>query len=232
MKKKLMLVLSLVLCVMLMCCGCSPADEPANGDEQTPPAQSEEETNGGASTGDSTMSRINIFETGIMELTAEDVDNKGTTVSAYSVKDYVEKNFAADPADPVAMQATDGYSASTTVDEFMKHYIAMEGDSAPLFVGPELAGELSVKFLQYIKTANESICFVADTLDVEKVFSDLGMVEADTYKFVASDGFSVDVSADDIADCTLKKVDNAVNAAIPELTGGDLKELLYIEVVQ
>lgn len=47
MKKKLMLVLSLVLCVMLMCCGCSPADEPANGDEQTPPAQSEEETNGG-----------------------------------------------------------------------------------------------------------------------------------------------------------------------------------------
>jgi hypothetical protein len=148
MKKKLMLVLSLVLCVMLMCCGCSPADEPANGDEQTPPAQSEEETNGGASTGDSTMSRINIFETGIMELTAEDVDNKGATVSAYSVKDYVEKNFAADPADPVAMQATDGYSASTTVDEFMKHYITMEGDSAPLFVGPELAGELSVKFLQ------------------------------------------------------------------------------------
>lgn len=57
------------------------------------------------------------------------------------------------------------------------------------------------------------------------------MVEADTYKFVASDGFSVDVSADDIADCTLK-ADNAVNAAIPELTGGDLKELLYIEVVQ
>ncbi|HBG23457.1 MAG TPA: hypothetical protein DDW83_09440, partial [Peptococcaceae bacterium] len=196
------LVLSLVLCAMLMCCGCSPAAETENGGEEAPPVQNEGETNGEAGTEDSTMSRINIFETGIMELTAEDVDSNGAAVSAYAVKDYVEKNFASDPADPVAMQATDGYSASTTVDEFMKHYITMEGDSAPLLVGPDLAGELSVKFLQYLKTANESICFVADTLDVEKVFSDLGMVEADTYKFVASDGFSVDVSADDIADCT------------------------------
>lgn len=231
MKKKMMLVLSLVLCVMLMCCGCSPADETANGDEQTPPAQNEGEPSEETSTEKSTMSRINIFETGIMELTAEDVDNKGTTVSAYAVKDYVEKNFAADPADPVAMQAVDGYSASTNVDEFMKNYITMEGDSAPLFVGPDLPGELSVKYLQYIKTANESICFVADTLDVEKVFSDLGMVEADNYKFVASDGFSVDVPASDIAKCKLKKVDNAVNAEVPSLKG-DVKELLYIEAVQ
>lgn len=231
MKKKLMLVLSLVLCVMLICCGCSPADETANGDEQTPPAQSEGEPSEKTSTEKSSMSRINIFETGILELTPQDVESKGTTVSAYAVKDYVEKNFAADPVDPVAMQATDGYSASTTVDEFMKNYITMEGDSAPLFVGPELPGELSVKYLQYIKTANESICFVADTLEVQKIFSDLGMVEADNYKFVASDGFSVDVPASDIAKCKLKKVDNAVNAEVPNLKG-DVKELLYIEAVQ
>src|SRR5690606_38329392 len=110
---------------------------------------SEGEPNEKTSTEKSTMSRINIFETGILELTAQDVESKGATVSAYAVKDYVEKNFAADPVDPVAMQATDGYSASTNVDEFMKNYITMEGDSAPLFVGPDLPGELSVKYLQY-----------------------------------------------------------------------------------
>ncbi|HBI27064.1 MAG TPA: hypothetical protein DDY25_04985, partial [Peptococcaceae bacterium] len=80
MKKKLMLVLSLVLCAMLMCCGCSPAAETENGGEEAPPVQNEGETNGEAGTEDSTMSRINIFETGIMELTAEDVDSNGAAV--------------------------------------------------------------------------------------------------------------------------------------------------------
>jgi hypothetical protein len=224
MKKKISILLAVALCVVLMCCGC--ANDNANGEKE--PVENNKEA-----TADKTgMSRINIFETGVLELTTQDVDNKGTTVAAYAVKDYVDKAFAAAPADPVVLVASDGYSASTKADEFMKHFITMEGESAPLFVGPELSGELKVKYLQYIKTANESICFVADSLKVSDIFSTLGMVEADNYKFVASDGFSVEVAAADIAECTLNKKDKAVNAAIPALKGGDLRELLYIEAAK
>ncbi len=228
MKKKFVILLAVVLCVSLICFGCSNASNDTDNGEQKTPVENKKETPA-EKTG---MSRINVFETGVMDLDTQEVDNKGTAVPAYAVKDYVDKAFAAAPVDPVALVASDGYSAPTKAEEFIKHFITMEGEDAPLFVGPELAGELKVKYLQYIKTANESICFVADSLKVSDMFSALGMVEADNYKFVASDGFSVDVAKADIAECTLNKKDKSVNAAIPALTGGDMRDVLYIEAVQ
>ena len=227
MRNKIMILLTAVLCLSLLCCGCATdANDKADVDKEEAAVETQKED-----TEDTDMSRINIFETGIMELATQDVDSNGTAVAAYAVKDYVDEVFAADPAGSVALVASDGYSASTDVDEFLKNYITLEGESAPLFVGPDLSGELSVKFLQYIKTANESICFVADSLEVSDIFSDLGMVEADNYKFVASDDFSAEVAADDIAECTLKKDGESVNATIPGLKG-DMRDILYIEAIK
>lgn len=36
--------------------------------------------------------------------------------------------------------------------------------------------------MDYVKTANESICFVEDSLKVSDIFSALGMVDAESIK--------------------------------------------------
>lgn len=230
MKTKMMVLLALILCLALLCCACGApeGEDPGgetNGGEETPP----EGEGGGESAG---MARINIFQTGVLEMETEDVESKGETVAAYSVQDYITKNFAAAPVNPVVMVASDGYSASTQVDEFTKLFITLEGENAPLPVGPDISGELNVKFLVYIKTANESICFVEDTLEVSDIFETLAMVEADSYNFVAADGFAFEVAAADLGDCSLYKSDASVNATLAGLTGGDLRDVLYIEAVQ
>ena len=76
-----------------------------------------------------------------------------------------------------------------------------------------------MKFLQYVKTDKESICFVEDNLKVDNVFVATGMEEADNYNFVASDGFSMEVAKDEIAECNLVREGDSINAAIPALTG-------------
>ncbi len=234
MKTKMMVLLAVLLCLALMCCACGApeGDEPGeevNGEEEPVEGENGE---GGESEEPAGMARINIFETGILGQDPQDVESKDDTVAAYSVSDYIENNFAGAPVDPVVLVASDGYAVSTQVEEFIKHFITMEGESAPLMVGPEVSGELSVKFLLYIKTANESICFVEDTLNVGEIFETLEMIEAENYRFVASDGFSFDVAAADIGECTLYKSEESVNATLPGLSGGDLRDVLYIEAVQ
>lgn len=232
MKTKMMVLLALILCLALVCCACNApeGDEPGeetNGEGETPP-----EGDGDGDGESAGMARINIFQTGILEMDTQDVESKGNTVAAYSVEDYITKNFAAAPVNPVVMVASDGYSASTQVDEFIKLFITLEGENAPLPVGPDISGELSVKFLLYVKTANESICFVEDTLEISDIFETLEMVEADSYRFVAADGFSFEVAAADLGDCSLYKSETAVNATLASLTGGDLRDVLYVEAVQ
>ena len=212
MNKKFLILLVAVLCVSIICFGCGPAsDDGANGDEgqevngtQEPPGEESE----GETLSDKTgMSRINIFETGIMDLDTVEADNKGTTVDAYAVKDYVDKYFQATPEGKVVMTASDDYSITVDAAEFLEDFITMEGENAPLSINSRM------KFLQYVKTDKESICFVEDNLKVDNVFAATGMEEADNYNFVASDGFSMEVAKDEIAECTLVRGDS-INAAI------------------
>lgn len=236
MKKTMVLLFMVVLCILMVCSACNSSpgesEEVNNGAEEEAPAgdngEGAEETPPEATA----MRRINIFATGILNLEAQEVNDKDGTISAYAVQEYIDSNFAAAPVDPVVMVATDGYMASTQVDEFIKHYITLEGEYAPLLAGPDLAGELRVKYLQYIKTAGESICFVEETLNVGDIFSTLGMVEADSYTFVATDGFSFDVAAADIGDCILYRNEASVNGTLTGLTGGDMRDVLYIEAKQ
>lgn len=231
MNKKFIILLVAILCIALICSGCGTNSDKngdnKDGEQENPVEQKTPEGGGeGASTGKTGMNRISVFETGIIGLETVEADDKGTAVAAYAIKDYVDKVFKEAPTGSVAMTASDGYSVSADAGEFMEDLITMEGDSAPLSINSR------AKYLQYIKTDNESVCFVANDLKVEDVFSALDMTEADNYKFVASDGFSMDVSKAEIADCTLIKQDKSVNAAIPALSGGDMREILYIEAIQ
>lgn len=231
MNKKLVILLVAILCISIVCSGCgqSSDDNGDNGDgEQKNPVEQKtpEGDKGGTSAGKTDMVRINVFESGIIGLDTVEAEDKGTTVAAYAVKDYVDKVFEAAPNGSVTMIASDGYSISTDVGELMEDLVTLEGDTAPLSINSR------AKYLQYIKTENESICFVADSLKVEDIFSALDMTEADNYRFVANDGFTMDVSKAEIAECTLIRKDESVDASIPALSGGDLREVLYIEAVQ
>ncbi len=231
MNKKFVILLVTILCIAIICSGCGSGsgNKENNGDEEqkTPVEQKTPEGDEkGTSAGKTGMNRISVFETGIIGLDTVEADDKGTAVAAYAIKDYVDKVFKEAPTGSVVMTASDGYSVSADAGEFMEDLITMEGGNAPLSINSR------AKYLQYIKTDKESVCFVADSLKVNDVFSALDMSEADNYKFVASDGFSMDVSKAEIADCTLIKVDKSVNAAIPALSGGDMREILYIEAIQ
>lgn len=231
MNKKLLILLVAVLCLTVACFGCNKdggndanGGQEINGEQEGPSTTPGGESNGEASGGG--MSRINIFETGAAGIDTTEIDYKDEAVAAYAVKDYVDKNFKAAPTSEVTMIATDGYSVAIDAGEFMEDFIIMELDISPVSVNSK------AKYVQYIKTDNESVCFVGDSLKVDDIFAALDMEEAANYNFVASDGFAMEVSKGEIADCTLTSQDGNVNAAIPALSGGDLRELLYIEVLK
>ncbi len=241
MSKRIAVLLIVALCLAVLLCSCSTPGsngDPGGAGESEPPAGETGEGESPVGEGEepaetpAEMVRINVFETGIQGQTAEEVDDKEEKVMAYSIQDYVGKNFSAPPLDPVIMVASDGYMASIRAEEFVGHYITLEGEYAPLLAGPEVEKEQRVKYLRYIKTANESICFVEETLNVGEMFSTLDMLEAGSYKFVAADGFSFEVAAADIDDCTLYKDGTSVNGTLAGLSGGDMRDLLFIEAIQ
>jgi len=93
MRNKIMILLTAVLCLSLLCCGCATdANDKADVDQEEAAVETQKDD-----TEDTDMSRISIFETGVLELSTQEVDSNGTAVAAYAVKDYVDEVFCSRP---------------------------------------------------------------------------------------------------------------------------------------
>jgi len=160
----------------------------------------------GAASGDvsqptsTTVDTINFFREGMSSLTTKTQNNKGIDLNSYSLKDYFSTVLKSDSKNDVVMIARDGFKKNETMDVLLTNYVTFEGiegeeDQVPLYFSTELKHGMRVKQLDAIITDNTAIYF-GDEVNIADLMKNVGMDKADTYKFVCSDGFEMEIPAD------------------------------------
>lgn len=66
-------------------------------------------------------------------------------------------------------------------------------------------------------------------VSVQELFEAVGMVEAEAYDFVCADGYTQNVIAEDIPECTIEHVDGRVDACVPGI--GDYTLMNIVSIV-
>jgi len=148
----------------------------------------------------------------------------------------------------VAFKAADGYEKDEKVDIFREGYIKITGDHAPMFLSPDLPKGMYVKdllFVGYGSSALASIdsamkAFETVTIDGTKgvtlanFVKEAELTSAEKYKLTAVDGYSVEVSAQDMENGIVYLEDGEmVRCAFSDLSKKFwVKNLLSIEPVQ
>lgn len=69
------------------------------------------------------------------------------------------------------------------------------------------------------------------TVNVGELFANVGMVAAEEYAFVCSDGYEHKVIAEDIAGCTLFAVDGRIDGLSPDLEGTGYTIMDVVEII-
>lgn len=160
----------------------------------------------GATSGDlsdstsTTVDTINFFREGILSLEPKTQNNRGIDVNAYSLKDYFDNILKSNTQKDVSMTAKDGFKKNETMDVLLTNYVTFEGiegeeDQIPLYFSTDLNFGMRVKQLDTIITENTAIYF-GEEVNIADLMKEVGMAEADIYKFVCSDGFEMDIPAD------------------------------------
>ncbi len=231
MKKLLVLLLALALVLSFAACGATDeeAAEEAPAEEAAAEETAAEETPAEESSAVEGINHIVLFESNVADLEATDVNG----VQAYSVADFIAAKLNA-PTGAAKVVATDGYAVDTTVEDISSLYITLDGDNAPVFVGEDLAKELTVKNMLYIAFENEAIYFVESDFPFADVMTNLGLSEDATYTFTASDAFAYDaVDLEDAQKAEVKcaaTTGNLVNVFFYSMgdKGADLRECVDI----
>ncbi|OQB23440.1 MAG: Oxidoreductase molybdopterin binding domain protein [Firmicutes bacterium ADurb.Bin182] len=148
------------------------------------------------------VNRIDIFREGVMGMQAEKLNNRGFEVPAYSLKDYFEKYFGALPSDPILMIARDGFEKTETAGVFFENYVTLEAeegeeDDLPLYFSETISDGMRVKQLELLISGSNAV-YLGSEIAVPDLFEAVGMAEADSYSFIASDGFETVVPKDAI----------------------------------
>lgn len=132
----------------------------------------------------------------------ETLDNRGYDVTAYSLNAFFQQYMDAVPTSPVTMKALDGFEKTETADVFLSCYVTYEAeegleDELPLYFSVTLSDGMRVKQLDTVVAGSEAVYFGSET-SVSDLFATIGMEEADSYQFIASDGYVTEIPADAI----------------------------------
>ena len=115
-------------------------------------------------------------------------------VKAYS-PGYFEE-FAVVPEAPVTMLARDGFEKTETPDVFLSGFVTLEaepgGKRSPFISQRNEPGHAVAVDLVI---SGEDAVYFGSEVPVAELFSRVGMQNADTYLFTASDGFTVEIPA-------------------------------------
>lgn len=146
------------------------------------------------------VTRIDMFREGAASMEGQKLNNFGFMVNSYSLKDYFEEKIGEIPIDPLKMIAADGFEKSETSEVFFQNYITLEAEEGeegdlPLYFSDTISDGMRVKQLDYVIAGTNSIYF-GEGITVKELFEAVGMIEADSYSFIASDGFEVVVPKD------------------------------------
>ena len=233
MKKFLATILVLAMALSLMACGSSGAaatEEPAEEAEAAEEAAEEpaEEAADEAAPASATE-RIIILNTAVLELEASDQPRGDEMRPAYSFADLIE-SVNCEGNDPCQTIGSDGYTADEPYDDLLKKYITLEGESAPILVGEAQDPDWATWEVAYVRVGTDTfMTSYTEEIPFTKVFEDIGMVEADAYDFICSDGYTATIPADEIGECSLKQIEGRADGIVPGVGDDSLWDLLYVQ---
>ncbi len=156
-----------------------------------------------ATAGDkSQVTNIAIFREGIKDLEPTMLDNRGTQSASYSLMEYFEQFCRALPDKPVTMVAQDGFEKTETAEIFLESYVTLDPESedkddSPLYFSQETSMGMRVKHLDLVISGEDAVYFGSE-ISVADLFELVGMAEAESYRFVAGDGYVTEIPSDAI----------------------------------
>lgn len=161
-------------------------------------------TASGAAEGETaSVERIHFFREGVSALEPEELNNRGFKVPAYSLRAYFEKHLGQLPDQPLTMVALDGFRKTETPEVFFDNYVTLvaeegEEDDLPLYFSETISDGMRVKQLDLVISPTGDAIYFGNDIKVSDLFAAVGMPQAETYRFVASDGYALDVPTDAI----------------------------------
>lgn len=187
------------------------------------------------------VQRLTFFREAVGALEPVLLNNRGTMVTAYSLREYFEVYARALPQAPVAMIARDGLEKFELPAIFLSNYVTLEPEpekeeDVPLYFSEDLNWGMRVKQLDLVIAGEDAVYFGTET-PLAELFARAGMRQAESYRFIASDGFSVEIPAeaipygavyiDEKAGCLRLKFDGFDLGDVPG--GGRVKYLVAVE---
>jgi len=232
MKKFLALMLVLTMAVSLAACGSSkPAEEAEPAAEAEEAAEEGEEDWGEAPEVSEAppCERIIIWNSAIEELESSEQPRGDDMRVSYSIKDVIDKCEITETA-PVQIIGSDGYTAEESYDEIIQKYLTLEGESAPIVVGEAQDPDWAVWEVAYVRIGSDVIMTsYTEDIPFTQVFEDLGMAEADSYDFICTDGYTCNIPADEIDQCSLRQIEGRADGIVPGVGDDSLWSLLYVQ---
>lgn len=148
----------------------------------------------------------------------------------------------------VHLLASDGFRKNEELDTFLENYIVIQGENGPAFRGPDLPRGMHVKNLVFLSTGDTGFLFVEkgreyfeaatvgedSGIGLKDLVDKLGLEEADTYVLESEDGYTVEVSFQDLATgIVFLREDGILSSAFQDLPKNTkVKYLLSISVAQ
>lgn len=148
--------------------------------------------NTSVSSGD--VTEIQFFAENGTKLAENKLKNGEMESTSYSLKEYFDKYLNGECADQLIMKASDGFEKTETKEVFLTNYVtyeAVEGES-PLYFSETIKKGMTVKQLSTVISNNTAIYFPKEA-SLSDLFKTIGMTSAESYEFVAADGFSVSI---------------------------------------
>ncbi len=115
-------------------------------------------------------------------------------------------------SDSVCMMATDGFEKTEDYDVFVDAFIVMSSDDAPAFRSPEMPRGMHVRDLAWFTVGDTAFISVSRSpellgeasvdedvgVSLSALAEELGLLDADEYVLEASDGYTAEVSSEDL----------------------------------
>jgi len=187
-----------------------------------------------------------LLETAALQCEAEDYKYYDSIDQAIPITELLAKT-GSEKSDSVGVSGLDGWAKNETYDLYKNQYIKTTGESAPMFIGPDLPEGMRMKEMLYNKVGKDLILSVAMVqeklgtiaigdktgVSLDKIIQELKVKEAGTYVLKGTDGYEVQLSSEDLKKGILYVTDAGVNCVFEGLGNNTaITGLLSIKPVQ
>ena len=191
------------------------------------------------------VEKVLIFDAAISNLDKQDYEYYEDLDKAIKIDDLLSE-FIPEGEEQILIKASDGLQRNETRETFKDAFIKITGKNSPMFLSPDLPEGMHVKGILWF--SSEEVAFLTtdkalgvyskliqediEGIPLKEVSEDIDLKQGDIYIFTASDGYSIEISKDDIDKGILYKADDGSTRVgfegLPKNT--TVRDLLSIEV--